>query len=57
MIAAVATSEDRSCHFTEAGSLPTGAKWFTADSPRRSLVCTENLMRVDDVMESPKLAE
>ena len=23
----------------------------------RAIVCTENLIRVDDVMESPKLAE
>ena len=31
------------------------AQFFPDD--RRVAVCTENLIRVDDVMESPKLAE
>jgi hypothetical protein len=30
---------------------------FTATKPGTTPVCTENLIRVDDVMESPKLAE
>ena len=28
-----------------------------SDTPYEAVVCTENLIRVDDVMESPKLAE
>jgi hypothetical protein len=28
-----------------------------ASDPESNAVCTENLIRVDDVMESPKLAE
>jgi hypothetical protein len=27
------------------------------DTGKNTLVCTENVIRVDDVMESPKLAE
>jgi hypothetical protein len=36
----------------ELGALPSTRYDFGED-----LVCTENLIRVDDVMESPKLAE
>jgi hypothetical protein len=31
--------------------------WETQIYDRSTPVCTENLIRVDDVMESPKLAE
>ena len=30
---------------------------LSSGAPANPLVCTENLMRVDDAMESPKLAE
>jgi hypothetical protein len=40
---------------------PTGARSAgheaIADASDANVVCTENFIRVDDVMESPKLAE
>jgi hypothetical protein len=41
--------------FSEFNKTEGGDIWFALDESRP--VCTENLIRVDDVMESPKLAE
>jgi len=44
-------SMSASCQQRKSSYLPKGLSGYTAP------VCTENLIRVDDVMESPKLAE